>query len=320
MTILPKALKFHRERFPMSQDALATASGVSKKTIARLETGKTSSPNANTAQRLASALKVRPEELGQEPREGEGDRERAIRKYGLRPIKGLVDGDTALAFQMVESQYGIPVSSQIKMAPLFAAILAEGSLAWRREKLAAVEEAASQLHSLGGGHLSFAYAAYRALDACPDEKASIEKRDLFGKDISEDNFNLGFDPSEHNPFADYLRECVSKFNPAAIEFDREGSELKTPEGIPEYRIWGGLLDEITGGDEWAEYALKRGHTRIRDIPEGLLSEDAKTERIAWLAAKIPTEDRAEHEKYLAELADLLGNIELSSMKGEDHAS
>lgn len=320
MTILPNALKYYRERYPMSQDALANASGVSKKTIARLETGKTSSPNANTAQKLASALKIRPEELAREPREGEGERERIMRKYGYRSIKGHIDGETALAFQMVELQYGIPAQSQFAMAPLFAAILAEGSLAWRREKLAAVEEAASQLYSLGGGHLSFAYAAYRALDACPNEKASIEKRDLFGKDISEDNFNLGFDPSEHNPFADYLRECVSKFNPAAIEFDHEGSELKTPEGIPEYRIWGGLHDEITGGDEWAEYALKRGHTRIRDIPEGLLSEDAKTERIAWLVAKIPTEDRAERENYLAELADLVGDIDLPSMKGEDHAS
>lgn len=55
-------LKRAREAVPMTQEELATASGVSRITIARLETGRSEARPATT-RRLAAALKVKPAAL-----------------------------------------------------------------------------------------------------------------------------------------------------------------------------------------------------------------------------------------------------------------
>ncbi len=55
-------LKEHRKRRTLTQEELATLSGVSRPTIARLETTDTRATPA-TARKLAKVLKVKPEEL-----------------------------------------------------------------------------------------------------------------------------------------------------------------------------------------------------------------------------------------------------------------
>jgi DNA-binding XRE family transcriptional regulator len=55
-------LKEHRERRMLTQHELAKLSGVSRATIARLETT-TTRATPTTARKLAKALKARPEEL-----------------------------------------------------------------------------------------------------------------------------------------------------------------------------------------------------------------------------------------------------------------
>jgi len=55
-------LKKHRNRRGLTQHELATLSGVSRPTIARLETTNTRATSA-TARRLARALKVKPEAI-----------------------------------------------------------------------------------------------------------------------------------------------------------------------------------------------------------------------------------------------------------------
>jgi transcriptional regulator with XRE-family HTH domain len=297
MIIRPETLRYHRERVPMSQDALATASRVSKKTIARIETGRTN-PNPTTVRRLAEALRLKPEALSKAP-DQTADPERELRKLGYRPIKAHVDGETAIAFEMVEELYGIPIQSQILMAPLFAALLAEGSLTWRRQKVAAVQEAAANLMRLGYGHLSFANSGYIAEQGAYDEEASIEERDLFGNMIGRDAIDHGYDPSANNPFADYLREFSAGFQSETIELDTFGIGVwKTPEGMPEYRIGRRRFDDLTDGDYWAGYALTRGHAKLQDIPKTLRSEEAREKRKAWLADQIPATERQEHEAFL----------------------
>jgi transcriptional regulator with XRE-family HTH domain len=56
-------LKEHRERRGLTQEELATLSGVSRPTIAALELGYRKA-YPRTAGRLAKALKVKPEKLG----------------------------------------------------------------------------------------------------------------------------------------------------------------------------------------------------------------------------------------------------------------
>lgn len=306
MTIVSKTLRFLRQRVPMSQDQLAKASGVSKKTIARIETDK-STPNTTTVKRLAIALRVRPDDLAKEPSESV-DQERRLRESGYLPLKEYIDGKTAVAFQMVELLYDIPVRSQVVMAPLFAALLAEGSLSWRQRKLAEVDDAVEKLKDLATGHLSFANVVHGVDDPSHEERSSIRKRDLFGNHVSDETFELGFDPTTHNPFADYLREMASKFDPSDILIDGgEEGIWKTPEGMPDYWIARRALEIITGGDLWAEYALTHGYTKLADIPKEILKEEAKDDRIAWLAAKVPQAVKAEEE---ARFQNLIKDLDL----------
>jgi len=55
-------LKLHRERRMLTQDELAALSGVSRSSIARLETT-TKRAYSTTSRKLAAALKVKPQDL-----------------------------------------------------------------------------------------------------------------------------------------------------------------------------------------------------------------------------------------------------------------
>ncbi|PJN92957.1 hypothetical protein CNY89_25010 [Amaricoccus sp. HAR-UPW-R2A-40] len=61
----------------------------------------------------------------------------------------------------------------------------------------------------------------------------------------------------------------SRLKQRLFRFER-GIGWKTSEGMPEYRIGADLIAQLTGGDPDAEYALLRGHVRLREIPVDLL--------------------------------------------------
>ncbi len=311
MIIKSDTLKALRKLRSMSQGDLSRATNgpecVSISTIKRIEGAKGEyEANPRVAKKLAEVLKVQPVDLAKEPQDL-ADQETKLREFGYRPLKAVVDGETALAFQVVELLYGIPIQSQILMAPLFSALLAEGSFAWRREQLAAIDEAADHLMSLGGGHLSFAFAAARAQDGSAEEEVSISIRDLFGNEVGQRAFDLGYDPSKNNPFAVYLRAFAAKSGAKEIAFDPDDvGDWKTFEGLPEYRIAPELIENLTGGDHWAEFALLRGYARIRDIPEELKSAEATSDRIKWLASRVPAEERARQEAMFKDIAIDLG--------------
>lgn len=320
MQIMPETLKRLRSRVPMSQDDLAEASGVSKKTIARIETGK-SVPNSITVQRLATALKVTPEDLGRRPEET-SDSDRRFEEVGLRPLKTYVDGETALAFQMVEDVYGISIASQVEMAPLFSALLAEGSLDWRRKQLAQIDEAADRLMSLGGGHLSFVNAAYRVQDGSMEEGLSITMRDLFGKKVGEDTFDLGFNPSKNNPFADYLKAFAKKVEAKQVLFDPNETDRLNDAGFPDYRIAPVRIDELTGNDSVAEFALLRGYAMVSAIPSDLLDNKNTAKRIEWLVSQVPAVERDRLRARQEEFSRIFDTVTASivSKGGDENAS
>ena len=309
MIIKSETLKAFRSRHSMSQADLSRATDgnerVSVSTIKRIESANGEyDANARIVKKLAEVLKVQPEDLTKEPQppqaQDDDDRKKLLRESGYSPLKAVVDGETALAFQMVELLYGIPIRSQILMAPLFSALLAEGSFAWRRERLEAIDAAANELMSQGGGSFSFANAVCRVQNGARDEEDSISKRDLFGKEVGEDTYDLGFDPSKNNPFADYLQDFATASRAENIAFDPdEFGDWKTPEGLPEYRIAPDVIEKLTGGDYWAEFALLRGFARLRDIPENLRGENVADTRIEWLASQVPTEERERWEKMIA---------------------
>lgn len=301
----PLALKAYRERKRWTQSQLAEATrgreSVSLPTIKRIEGTRsgTYSANPRVATTLAKALGVEVEKLAVPPRR-QADGEASLRAFGHRSLRTTIDPDTALAYDMVQHIYGIPIRSQIEMAPLFAALLAEASLAWRRERVAKIEEVAERLFNLGGGHFSFANAAYRALDGASGERSSIEERDLFGRHVGDEAFDLGFDPSQNNPFADFLEDLATKVDAKTVSFDKSFG-WKTSEGLPEYQIGAGIVEELTAGDPEAVFALSRGHVRLSEIPKELFEADRVSERIAWMIAKIPPTELLERRSAMAEL-------------------
>ena len=314
--INPETLKQNRNQAGLSQQGLADESGVSKKTIARIEAGK-SSANSNTVTRLAKALGIRPEDLfGQPDLARSEETKRNKRLYGFSPLRTHIQQNTRLAFEMVEKHYGISPKTQISLAPLFAALLAEGSLAWRRQKLEQAEEAAKTLMDADYGHLLFLVGGGQAEEGAYAERESIEQRDVFGDKVMEYAADrvLGIDPKAVDPFTEYLRYLARQSGSEFIrilpeatkieDFDERDDWMTTNQFIQSsvyYSIDPAELDRLTGGDRWASMALRRSHVKVADIPQNLLGDDMSEQRIAWLGSKVP---RAEIEEAEAEDARL----------------
>ena len=316
--IRPNTLRALRERRGLSQAKLENRSEemrqkVGVATIKRIETWaetETYMANPTIAERLAKVLGVDVEDLAKEPKVDDVELTRVLRNVGMRQLRAAVHENTSLGFRMVEHLYDIPVRTQIEMAPLCMALLAEGSLAWRKKRLAEIDEKAEELMSLGGGNFSFAQAVYRTQDAAFEEEASISKRDVFGKDVAEDTYSLGYDPNINNPLADYLRELARDLGKTEVVLDPEVFEIG-PFGFPEYRIGAGLLHELTAGNSDAEYALACGHVSIPDIPEELLGAQNTERRVEWLISRIPADEIADRRARREELSALLGDFDLN---------
>lgn len=306
MTIIAETLRSYREKKNLSQAELARSSKVSQKTISRIELGEISNPNQATKDKLAKALEVQVEDLAKDAAE-RVETERYLKQLGYRSVSFHMDAETANAFRMVQHRYGVVPLTLIKSAPLLMGILAECSLIWRKQKVAEIEAAVSTLGSIANdaAHMAYANAGYRAEEALADEVRSIEAADIFGKDIGEEPYNFGYDDSQHNPFADYLRFLCKQIDPSIIALDPDGlGELKVDDCIPDYRIIPAEVERLTCGDRWAQFAIERGHARISDIPNELIGDGRDEERVAWITAKIPEEARREHQEWLDSLPDI----------------
>ncbi len=314
MTINGETLRKYRESKSLSQAELADISAVSKKTISRIELGEIARPNQATRNRLAKALAVNALDLAKSAGEREAV-ERDLKKAGYRKLNGHIDRETAVAYAMVQHRYGVSPQTLIEMAPLFLTILAEGSLGWRGRKVDELRTVVEVLGSVSSDapHLAFANAGYRADKGLADELQSIAERDIFGKKISDEAFNFGFDSGQNNPFADYLRWLCNDIDASALEIDPHGrGDWKADDCMPDFRIAPADFEAITGGDIWAEFAIERGHARISEIPADLMEIEREAERVAWIASKIPDEARKEHQDWLDSLPEIdlnLGNAE-----------
>lgn len=314
--IRPNTLKALRELRGWSQAKLEMHSEemrnkVGLATIKRIETWRateTYMANPTVAERLAKTLGVDIEDLGKEPKIDDVGRARTLRRVGMRQLRTVVHEDTSLGFRMVEHLYGIPVRTQVEMAPLCMALLAEGSLAWRKQRLAEIDEKMELLMSLGKGHLSFAQTVCRTEEASYQEEASISSRDVFGKNVAEDSYDLGYDPGINNPLADYLREFAQNLGTTDIKLDPEVFEIGRS-GFPDYRIGASLLEELAAGDIDAEYALACGHARIPEIPAFLNGPENTERRVEWLISQIPEDEIADRKAQREELLSLLGGLQ-----------
>ena len=311
--IHPDTLKRGRERARLSQEGLAEKSRIGKKTISRIENGKGGNTRAHTIKSLSAALQIKPDDLAKAPEEMTPE------NPVNRMFKAYVDTDVALAYALVEQRYNVQYQSLVEMAPLFFTLLAEGSLAWRREKLATVDEAADRLRDWGesGGHSACWPALFEMENyAIPEEEDSIKSCDLFGEEFSNRADECGFDPYRENPFSEYLKKliadiCKAKECEGILELQSIDSSddffIRAEGKMPDYALCNSEIESITKGNSKAKYALAWGHVKISDIPEELQEDEASEKRIQWMMERIPQDELEkleEQEKFWEGLLSL----------------
>lgn len=302
MQIDPNRVKSLRESKGWSRALLAERSNISQRQITRIEGSAAEAAGRvreRTVTELAKALGVEPGVLtGDLPMPDAGSHARSSRGAS-RQVSARLRPEASLACTLVERRYGVSRTTLFNAAPLMFVLLAEGSFAWRREKLKEVEEAAWRLCDLGVGHLAFAGSAQGALNGAGGEEESIRKRDLFGEKVSEEAFDMGYDRSANNPFADYLRHLAAQIgDPDVVEMDKEKGIVGFGplENFPESTVCGADFAEFTGGSARLNMAALLGYLHLDRIPEELLADDALDKRIAWLEERLDEQLTVEQKK------------------------
>ena len=280
MKIDSDRLRILRERKGFTRPQLAKRSGITERTIQRLEREPHQSQKTreDTLNRLAKALSVEQGVLTSDLPLPESDE---VPVYDQAP-------KTRLAYDLIKRRYGVSRTEIINMAPLFFTLLAEGSLAWRRKKLKEVEEAYDHLMQIDGFWSGgSAYLQHGMDEGAGGEEDSIDKADLFGEHLDDSFMGKPFDSSKNNPFTYYLRKLAEELTiPTIVDVDSGVLSTASDFKFPHYDICSEELDHIANGSPIARICLETGCARLSEIPEGLMAEDAGEERAKWLEDKV----------------------------------
>ena len=292
MILFAYAAYAKREACPASQ--LAKQSGINERTIQRLE--KEPQPSRkSTLTRLAKAFGVEPGVLTGELPLPKFDKVPTSAAKQVQ-ISAQITSKARLEYDLIKHRYGVSATELINMAPLFFALLAEGSLAWRRKRLKEPKEAIDRLRQINEG-----WSLFCSFEGVAAEENSISKVDLFGEHLLselsdiDDEFleTYGFlFLSIYNPFASYLWKLEAELAiPGVVDIDNSGINeypgLEPPLKFPTYDICRDEFDGIANGSNYAKMALETGHVRISEIPKELMAEDAGEERAKWLEKRMP---------------------------------
>ena len=290
MKIHPDRLRRLRKEKGLSRDQLAKRSKVSMRTIQRLE-NESERTHANRGYTLECLAQV----LGVEEGVLTGDVPIPNASKTPNPervqIGALIAPKARLAYDLAGRRYGVSATEIINMAPLLFTLLAEGSLAWRHEKLEEVSDAIGRLEQVNR-EMGYRILEYDAILETV-EQHSIGKADLFGDDLFDSDQNMvldaPFDPSEGNPFANYLRKLADDLNrPGVVKVESGDLSYGAPWlKFPDYNLCDDKLGDTTNGSPDARRALETGFVRLSDIPAELEGEDAGEERAVWLEDKLP---------------------------------
>lgn len=305
MKINPDTLKFHRERCRLSQEALASVCGISKKSISRIESGSSGVNRQQIIKRLADKLGVTEQDLCQPIKETD-DNFAVYEGNIFRKLTTHLSPEANLAFAFVEERYGVSSEDLIEMAPLSFLLLAEASLNWRREKLKQAEDAFDRLSHLGAAfpHLSFCGGPRHEEDMLGIEQSCIDQGDVFGFQLKAEAKGFGGIEPPGNPFARYLALLAAKHARDLVEVEQYDPDA----ALPSYMIRTDKIERLTGGDDRARYALANGYALKRDIPAELLGDDAKERRVAWLAKRVPEEEWTKHQAAETDLRVFLEEL------------
>ena len=282
MKIDPDCLRKLRQQKGLSRPQLAERAKITARTIQRLENEpqRTQKSQEHTLNGLAKALSVEPDVLIGELPLPESDKTLADNSDRVQ-IGAQITPKVRLVYNLIKRRYGVSATEIINMAPLFFMLLAEKSLAWRRDKLQATYEAIYHLRQIES---EFEHGIVDGLiwteDGLEAEAHSINENDLFGKELYDFSGDMPFDPSTNNPFASYLRKLADDLAiPDVVSVEPDDLSFGSPLKFPDYAV---CPKELDINEEIVRLCLSSGHGRLSDMPEKLMAEDAQEEREKWL--------------------------------------
>ncbi len=309
VSISPKTVKQMRVRkgYRTQEEAVSKTSeidekgeGLSARQWSRIEaaTKPLVRVRRGTAELIAKTLGVeQAEDLGKPPT-NDGDNSKTMQEAGYRRIAVWLGNDVRLNYRWVTHHYDVSVMDLIDAAPWMFTLLAEMSLADRRRRLKEADAAFEEAMAKFPAHLSHGAAARSDFEAAYyDEQSSLARRDVFGQVVLETDGAVSFDPSETNPFVDFLRRAAEGVDHDAI--DPEELDLAYGGGMPRWSVFESWLHEMTGGDSWARFAVANVKGVVSAMPEDLAGKEKTRERIQWLTEQIPAEMKAREEERRA---------------------
>jgi len=306
-TINPQKLIFLRKEAKLTAEALAVEAGVGRATITRLENGTAGATRAETARRLANALKCQIADLFTPPA---AEQSQTIFTDRV-PLSISISSAAQNALELVAIRYNETRETILELAPLLFDLLARESLLERSRHLAelcirrdAVASMGEHYSHLGGRFLH----DWQAEEVESREETSIRNRDIravyvLDDDRVEDAFvPTDYDDECNNPFVDYLNRRLVN-----VKSDSETAPSLHVWPVwrsPSYEIGSEEALAIARGDEDLARAILSGAVPLAKIPKNLRNPDAEEARIDWMR-----EQKAKHDHKLEELfADLLIDV------------
>ena len=270
MKIDPKSLRSIRQKQGLTRPQLAERAKITVRTIQRLENEpqQCRKSRKDTLERLAKALGVKEDVLTSEL---------AFHESGKAPVSASerervqigaqIVPKVRLAYDLIKRRYGVSATEIINMAPLFFALLAEGSLAWRREKLKELKEGIDRLKEIDGfwreNHFPFAVTVDdNDIEAEEDSIDKInDKANLFGEHLL-GCVTYDLDPSTDNPFASYLRKLKAELDiTGVVDVDSGDLRFGSPLKFPGYDLCRDELDRIANDSS----SVKDQKKKIKDL-------------------------------------------------------
>lgn len=283
MTIEPTAatrLRQLRGQRGWSKARLAKESGVSARTISRIENGEYS-PHRVTIERLAKAVDVDPGVLtGERPMPTIAGHPTATSAEPAYPFPIRVHPAIRNAYELAASRYHVSVPTLARLAPLLFTIVAEGSL---RDRSAEVDEARikAEAAAVAIGKLP-CHGSYVVFDAIEEEEDSIRKKDVFGRRLADP---VSKDRDSDNPFVTYLEAEAARFGGGEITINAIGPTLT------DYRIFQRAALALAGGEQGLADEFLSGRVLIHQTLRGLTSEqrNARMRDLEEFPEQVPEE-------------------------------
>jgi hypothetical protein len=288
--------------------ASSRENNISERTIARMLSGKEAGgTRPRTIEAIAKTLGIQPGVLTLDLPEPVADQPESPQPPGTR-LNFRSSTATRNAYHLVAGRYGVSAALIAELGPILFLLIAEQSLASRRERLkdrreayaalSEVERHTRHLPEIGG----FASLPDKI---CAAEKSSIDQRDIFAEvlrddeTISSDDLIYLDDEHKDNPFASFLRA-------RAVEIEAMNEIDRISRYRVEYRLCREQALSLADGDEALADDILDGSIPLHELPSELRRGHAKVARLEWLRQKAAEHHDGQSHMMAVTLGDVLG--------------